>query len=292
MTAVNSMKLQGAIFFILFFFSLYLAATCKEKVKKFCWAGVKYYTHKYKKLTELQAMTDSKKIGKMSRRSAIWMSGAGALMATIGPGLFKTEPAYAEGAVSNITPDAALNKLMNGNQRYIDQKRTFPDQSRSRIAAVAKGQHPFAIVLACSDSRVAPEILFDQGLGDIFDIRVAGNILDDAVLGSMEYAAAELGVPLLVVLGHERCGAVKATLDAKPVPGHIGSLVAAIKPALDSIKGQKGDPLDNAVRANVKMNVKKLKSSSPILAEAVKAGKLKVVGGRYDLDSGKVDIIA
>lgn len=220
------------------------------------------------------------------------MSGAGALVATIAPGLFKTELAYAEGAVSNITPDAALKKLMSGNQRYIDQKRTFPDQSRSRIVEVAQGQHPFAIVLACSDSRVAPEIIFDRGLGDLFDIRVAGNILDDAVLGSMEYAAAELGVPLLVVLGHERCGAVKAALEGKPVPGHIGTLVEAIKPALDSTKGQKGDPLDNAVRANVIMNVKKLQSSSPILAEAVKAGKLKVVGARYDLDSGKVDIIA
>jgi carbonic anhydrase len=245
-----------------------------------------------KQLTELQAMTDSKKIGKMSRRSAIWMSSAGALVATMAPGLFKTEPAYAEGVVSNITPEAALKKLMNGNQRYIHQKRTFPDQSRSRITEVAKGQHPFATILACSDSRVTPEIIFDQGLGDLFDIRVAGNFLDDGVLGNMEYAALELGVPLLVILGHERCGAVKAALDGKAVPGHISTLVAAIKPAVDATKNQLGDAWDNAVRANVKMNVKKLKSASPILAEAVKAGKLKVVGARYDLDSGKVEIIA
>ncbi len=220
------------------------------------------------------------------------MAGAGTLIATIAPGLFKTEPAYAGEAISNITPDAALKKLMRGNQRYIDQKRTFPDQSRSRISEVAKGQHPFATILACSDSRVTPEIIFDQGLGDLFDIRVAGNFLDDGVLGNMEYAALELGVPLLVILGHERCGAVKAALDGKPVPGHIGTLVTAIKPAVDATKGQPGDAWDNAVRANVKMNVNKLKSASPILAEAVKAGKLKVVGGRYDLDSGKVEIIA
>ncbi len=222
------------------------------------------------------------------------MSGAGALVATIapGPGLFKTEPAYAQGAVSSITPDAALKKLMNGNQRYIEQKRTFPDQSRSRVVEVANGQHPFATILACSDSRVTPEIIFDQGLGDLFDIRVAGNFLDDVVLGNIEYAAVELGVPLLVILGHERCGAVKAALDDQAVPGHISTLVAAIKPAVDTTKNQLGDAWDNAVRANVKMNVKKLKSLSPILAEAVKAGKLKVVGGRYDLDSGKVDIIA
>ena len=181
---------------------------------------------------------------------------------------------------------------MEGNQRYIEQKRTFPDQARSRVVEVAQGQHPFATILACSDSRVAPEIIFDQGLGDLFDIRVAGNFLDDVVLGNMEYAAVELGVPLLVILGHERCGAVKAALDGKAVPGHISTLVAAIKPAVDSTKGQTGDAWDNAVRANVKMNVNKLQSSSPILAEAVQAGKLKVVGGRYDLDSGKVEIIA
>jgi carbonic anhydrase len=236
-------------------------------------------------------MTDPKKTGRMSRRNLILMVGAGTLMASIAPGLLKVEAANAE-TTSNITPDAALQKLMDGNRRYIQQKRTFPDQSRSRILEVAKGQHPFAIVLGCSDSRVAPEIIFDQGLGDLFEIRVAGNILDDAVVASIEYAAAELGVPLLVILGHERCGAVKAALDGKPVPGHIGSLVAAIKPAVYATKGQPGDAWDNAVRANVKMSVNKLKALSPILAKAVKAGTLKVVGARYDIDSGEVEVIA
>jgi len=236
-------------------------------------------------------MTKSERTGMISRRNLILMAGAGTVMASIAPALLKTEVANAE-AISNITPDAALKKLMQGNQRYIQQKRTFPDQARSRIVEVAKGQHPFATILACSDSRVAPEIIFDQGLGDLFDIRIAGNFLDDVVLGNMEYAAVELGVPLLVILGHERCGAVKAALDGKAVPGHISTLVAAIKPAVDATKNRFGDAWDNAVRANVKMNVNKLKSASPILAEAVKAGKLKVVGGRYDLDSGKVEIIA
>jgi len=219
------------------------------------------------------------------------MAGAGTLMASIAPGLLKVEAANAS-ETSNITPDAALQKLMDGNRRYIQQKRTFPDQSRSRILELAKGQHPFAIVLGCSDSRVAPEILFDQGLGDLFEIRVAGNVLDNVVIGSIEYAAAELGVPLLVILGHERCGAVKAALDGKPVPGHIGSLVAAIKPAVYATKGQPGDAWDNAVRANVKMSVNKLKALSPILAKAVKAGTLKVVGARYDIDSGEVEVIS
>lgn len=236
-------------------------------------------------------MTDKRKTGWMSRRNAILMVGAGTLMASIAPGLLKVEAANAS-ETSNITPDAALKKLMDGNRRYIQQKRTFPDQSRSRILELAKGQHPFAIVLGCSDSRVAPEILFDQGLGDLFEIRVAGNVLDNVVIGSIEYAAAELGVPLLVVLGHERCGAVKAALDGKPVPGHIGSLVAAIKPAVYATKGQPGDAWDNAVRANVKMSVNKLKALSPILAKAVKAGTLKVVGARYDIDSGEVEVIA
>jgi len=236
-------------------------------------------------------MNESGKKGMISRRNLMLKAGAGMLAASLAPAFLQAEAAKAE-AISELTPNSALQKLMEGNQRYIEQKRTFPDQARSRIVEVAQGQHPFATILACSDSRVAPEIIFDQGLGDLFDIRVAGNFLDDVVLGNIEYAALELGVPLLVILGHERCGAVKAALDGKAVPGHISTLVAAIQPAVDSTKGQKGDAWDNAVRANVKRNVNNLQSASPILAEAVKAGKLKVVGGRYDLDSGKVEIIA
>ena len=236
-------------------------------------------------------MTQSQKTGMISRRNLMLRAGAGMLVASIAPVLLQAQVAKAEG-ISDITPDGALKKLMEGNQRYIEQKRTFPDQARSRIVEVAEGQHPFATILACSDSRATPEIIFDQGLGDLFDIRIAGNFLDDVVLGNMEYAVVELGVPLLVILGHERCGAVKAALDGKALPGHLSTLVAAIKPAVDATKNQLGDAWDNAVRANVKMNVNKLKSASPILAEAVKAGKLKVVGGRYDLDSGKVEIIA
>ena len=244
-----------------------------------------------KNWTKLPAMTESERTGMISRRNLMLRAGAGMLAASIVPALLQAQAANAE-ELSEITPDAALKKLMEGNRRYVEQKRTFPDQSRSRISEVAKAQHPFATILACSDSRVAPEIVFDQGLGDLFDIRVAGNFLDDVVLGNIEYAALELGVPLLVIMGHERCGAVKAALDGKAMPGYISTLVAAIKPAVDATKNQLGDAWDNAVRANVKMNVNKLQSSSPILAEAVKAGKLKVVGARYDLDTGKVEMIA
>ena len=236
-------------------------------------------------------MTESERTGMMSRRNLMLRAGAGMLAASFAPTLLQAQAANAQ-EISDITPDGALEKLMEGNQRYIQQKRTFPDQARSRIVEVAQGQHPFATILACSDSRVAPEIIFDQGLGDLFDIRVAGNFLDDVVLGNIEYATLELGVPLLVILGHERCGAVKAALDGKAVPGHIGTLVAAIQPAVDATKNRGGDAWDNAVRANVKMNVNNLKSSSPLLAAAVKARQLKVVGARYDLDSGKVEIIA
>ncbi|WP_017717030.1 carbonic anhydrase [Kamptonema formosum] len=190
-----------------------------------------------------------------------------------------------------LTGDEALQKLMAGNKRYVEQKRTYPDQTPMRLAEVAKGQHPFAILLGCADSRVPPEILFDQGLGDLFVIRVAGNILDDAILGSIEYATAVLGVPLIMVLGHERCGAVKAALDGKPVPGHIFSFVDAIKPAVDKAKGKAGDALDNAVKANIIMVVEQLKSSQPILADLVQMGQLKIVGARYDLATGQVELV-
>ncbi|HLO49589.1 MAG TPA: carbonic anhydrase, partial [Kamptonema sp.] len=233
-------------------------------------------------------MTEIKNSGKISRRDLIVLTGASVVATSLASQFLKPQSAIAEtnskDAATKVTPDQAIKKLMDGNQRYIQQKRIFPDQNKARISALAQSQHPFAVVIGCSDSRVPPELLFDQGLGDIFDIRLAGNIIDDAVLGSAEYAVAELGVPLILVLGHERCGAVKATLDGKPVPGKIGTLVAAIKPALDKIQNQSGDKLDNLVRTNVKMSVDNLKVISPILAEALKAGKLKVIGGRYDLD--------
>jgi carbonic anhydrase len=235
-------------------------------------------------------------IGKISRRKLILLSGMSAMAASLVPQLLKSPGVMAEtnspDGFTALTSDQALKKLMDGNLRYFEHKRTFPDQSPARVAELAKGQHPFAIILGCADSRVSPELLFDQGLGNLFEIRVAGNILDDAVIGSIEYAVLELGTPLIFVLGHERCGAVTAAVNGKAVPGKISTLVAAIKPAVDQVKNQPGDKLDNAVRANVKIVVGQIKSVSPILSEVIKAGKLKVVGGRYDLDTAKVDIIA
>lgn len=192
--------------------------------------------------------------------------------------------------------DEAITRLLEGNARYVEAKMSHPDQSLARRTEVAKGQHPFAIILTCADSRVSPEILFDQGLGDLFVLRVAGNVVDDGILGSIEYGVGEFGTPLVMVLGHERCGAVKATLEhaqkGGEVPGHIGSLVKAITPVLEHAKQQQGDLLDNAVRANIAQSRDQIGGSQPLLAAAVQAAKLKVVGAYYDLDTGAVKIIA
>jgi carbonic anhydrase len=199
--------------------------------------------------------------------------------------------AMAATEASPISGDAAQQKLIDGNKRYVDLKLSHPNQTAQRRAEVAKGQHPFAAILSCSDSRVPPEILFDQGLGDLFVIRVAGNIVDDAVLASLEYAVDHLGVKYIMVLGHERCGAVEAALKGGETHGHINSLVKPIQPAVDKAKKQPGDPLANAVRANVTMVVQQLKSSAPILEGLVKKGDLTVVGALYDLDNGVVSIL-
>ncbi len=189
------------------------------------------------------------------------------------------------------TSSAALEQLLAGNKRYVEARLTHPNQDAACRARTAKAQRPFAVILGCSDSRVPPEVIFDQGQGDLFVIRVAGNIAEPAVLGSIEYAVEHLDVPLVMVLGHARCGAVDATLKGGTPPGHLSALVNAIQPAVDEVKGKPGDPLDAAVRANVRLVVKQLNSSEPILAEMVKNGKLEIVGARYDLDSGKLDLV-
>ena len=236
-------------------------------------------------------MTRQKNSNGISRRNLLHLGGATVLTIGLGMQLITSNPAIA-GEVPDLNGDQALRKLKEGNQRYVSFKRSYPDQDAMRLKTVAKGQHPFAVILGCADSRVPPELLFDQGLGDLFVIRVAGNILNDATLASIEFATAELGVPLVMVLGHQRCGAVNAALDGGEVPGHIGRLMEAIKPALVGIQDQKGDKLDNAIRANVKMVVKQVTASTPILSDLVTKGKLKVVGGHYGLENGVVEMIA
>jgi carbonic anhydrase len=162
-------------------------------------------------------------------------------------------------------------------------------QAAKRRAELGKSQHPFAIVVSCSDSRVPPEVVFDQGLGDLFVLRVAGNVINDESLGSIEYAVDHLAVRLIVVLGHQRCGAVKAakeTIAAKgKAPGHIESLVTAIKPAVDATAK---DDLDATIKANVEHVVDALRSSTPVLKPKVDSGQVRVIGGYYSLDTGSV----
>ena len=194
-------------------------------------------------------------------------------------------------AQTPVDPDTILATLLAGNQRFMAANYTHPNQTAGRRVEVAQGQHPVAAVLACSDSRVPPELLFDQGLGDLFVIRLAGNIPDDAAMGSLEYAAEHLGVKLAVVLGHKRCGAVDAAVKGGEAPGHIKMLVEAIMPAVRASKGMAGDLVDNAVHLNVSQITAKLRGTAPILAEMVHEHKLKVVGAYYDIDSGKVTVL-
>ncbi|MFN0058361.1 MAG: carbonic anhydrase [Planctomycetota bacterium] len=184
-----------------------------------------------------------------------------------------------------------LKKLVEGNQRFVAGHAQRPNQDAARRAETAEKQHPFAAIVCCADSRVAPELVFDQGIGDLFVVRVAGNVLDDHLLGSLEYAVEHLHVGLIVVVGHERCGAVAATLAGGHAPGHIESLVAAIGPAVAGTAGEASEKLDAAVRANVAHVVEQLIATEPILSEHIAHHKLRVVGARYDLDTGAVELL-
>lgn len=189
------------------------------------------------------------------------------------------------------TGRSALQRLVEGNQRFVAMKLAHPDLSVERRVEVAKGQHPSAIILTCADSRVPPELVFDQGLGDLFVVRVAGNVLNDHVIGSIEYAAEHLHAPLVMVLGHERCGAVDAAIKGGEAPGKIGSLLEALQPAVQAAKGMPGDMLDNVVKLNAKRGSAHLNASEPILGHLVHSGELEIVGARYDLDTGKVEVL-
>jgi len=188
--------------------------------------------------------------------------------------------------VHKTSANSSLQKLMDGNKRFVEEKLQHPHQNAERRLELLNNQNPFAVILSCSDSRVPPEVIFDQGIGDLFIIRVAGNIISDEVLGSIEYTVEHLGVKLLVVLGHEKCGAVDGALSKKEFPEHISSLTNAIRPAIKNITD-----LDEAVRANIKHVVEQLKTSKPILEEAFKEGHLDILGARYDFDDGTVGVV-
>ncbi len=190
-----------------------------------------------------------------------------------------------------VSSDAARVKLMSGNKRFVESRMRHSGHTTRRRIEIAKGQHPFAVVISCSDSRVPPEILFDQGLGDLFVIRLAGNIVDDAAIGSIEYAVEHLGVSYVMVLGHERCGAVEATVKGGHYPGHVGALAKAIRPAMIDAAREGGDFVEQTVRANVALVVRQLRSAAPILEERFRNGLLSIEGARYDLDDGTVEML-
>ena len=192
-------------------------------------------------------------------------------------------------APTTVSADAALQTLLDGNRSFVGKGAACVRQNEARRNDVAAAQHPIAVIIGCADSRVPPETIFSQGLGDLFVIRIAGNVIDDAVLGSVEYAVEHLGVSLVVVLGHSKCGAVQAALSGDKAPPHLDALVGRIRPAI--AHQQPGDPIDNAVCANVGASVRELQTSLPVLAPLVEKGKVKVVGARYDLESGVVELL-
>ena len=205
--------------------------------------------------------------------------------------------------LSNVLPPAeppatspadALNRLMTGNQRYMQGSPIHPNQSAERQAEVAQGQQPWAAILGCIDSRVPPELVFDQGLGDMYVTRTAGQVIDNFVVGSMEYAV-KTGAILLMVLGHQGCGAVDATIgtvqNGGHVPGQIASIVQAITPAVLQAESEPGDLLDNSIEANVSLEVKYLKSSSEMISSAIDQGAIELVGAIYNLSTGAVSLL-
>lgn len=194
-----------------------------------------------------------------------------------------------------LSPDQALQRLVEGNERYIRGASTTHDFKAEREALVS-GQNPFVAVLSCADSRIAPEYAFDTARGDLFAVRIAGNFVTDEGLASLEYSVLALGAPLILVLGHESCGAmiagIKTAKDHTVYPGKIQTLTLALQPTINKVLKEPGDLLHNATVQNVKDSVDRLKTTSPVLSDAIASGKLKIVGGIYRLASGKVDLIA
>jgi carbonic anhydrase len=228
-----------------------------------------------------------------TRRTFLAGAGGAALGLGLPSGaLAQTPPPKPQNVVS---PDEALERLMAGNRRYVEGVSRRHDFKAEREALV-QGQNPFASILSCADSRIAPEYAFDSGRGDLFVCRVAGNFANDESIASFEYGIAILNVPLLMVLGHRACGAVDAAIksirDGTTLPGHLPSLVSALSPAVKAAAGLSGNALDNAIKQNVILNVEKLKTAAPIIDKAVAEKKVRIVGGVYNLDDGKVELLS
>jgi len=213
------------------------------------------------------------------------MTVAAAVIAGVDVGLAGSWSALAQ---TSLSPDAALTRLLDGNRRFVDKRLTsFQDDLTILQQNSVEKQEPFAAVLSCSDSRVPVELVFDQTIGHIFVARVAGNVASAEVIASLEYGVAVLGTAVLMVMGHGGCGAVKAAIEGKAVPGQISALYRYIRPAID----EAGADLDAASMANARIQAKLLRESSPVIAERVAQGTLQVVASQYDLATGKVTIL-
>jgi carbonic anhydrase len=232
--------------------------------------------------------------GLIARRDILKFAAIAVAGAAVGQRALAANVAGPPKAENVLSPDAALDRLMKGNDRYVEGLGRRHDFKHER-EALRKGQNPFAAVLSCADSRIAPEYCFDTARGDVFVCRVAGNFASDAIVASLEYTVQVLNTPLIMVLGHESCSAIDATIksinDGTTLPGHLPTLVTALLPAVNAVQGAPGEVLANAIRRNVALNVEKLKTGSPILKSFVEGNKILVVGGVYELRSGRVQLL-
>jgi carbonic anhydrase len=235
----------------------------------------------------------------LGRRRFLTLAGGMALSIAAAGASFAAPPVPAKPAAppkpaNVLSPSAALDRLMKGNARYVQGVSQRHDFLHER-EALTRGQNPFAGILSCADSRIAPEYVFDTGRGDLFVCRVAGNVTNDEVIASLEYTVAVLNTPLLMVLGHKSCGAVEAAIksikDDSPLPGHLPLLVDALTPAVKAVLSKGGNVLDAAIKENVVLTVDKLKKATPILDKAVSDKKVRIVGAIYDLANGKVALV-
>jgi carbonic anhydrase len=231
----------------------------------------------------------------IARRNVLKLGMAATAAMTVGPHAFAATAKAPPKPENVLSPDDALTRLMKGNGRYIEGVSRRHDFKHER-EALSGGQNPFAAVLSCADSRIAPEYCFDTARGDLFVCRVAGNFASDDIVASFEYAVQVLNTPLIVVLGHQSCGAVDATIksvkDGTALPGHLPALVAALTPAVKAAQDAPGDLLANAISRNVGLTVDKLRTTGPILKSFVDDKKVRVVGGVYELTSGRVQLLA
>jgi carbonic anhydrase len=244
---------------------------------------------------ELEPMQDEIAGKRLTRRAVM----CGAAIAASSPfavnAFVLAPPPGTNPAPPSLTPDQALSQLKRGNAEFLAGRAVATDRDGRRRLEIARAQYPIAVLVSCSDSRVPPELLFGRGLGELFIIRNAGNTIDTVAMGSLEYAVAELNVPLVVVMGHERCGAVAAAVSVvekgATFPGSIGRMVEPIVPAvLEAQRRRSPDLLDASVRQNVRRTVARLRDfSEPMVLDRIKDGRLRVVGARYDLDDGRVD---